>query len=111
MSSDGVSAGKLLDLRFGPCSTVFCLARGNDAGAAKHGKFGRMTIAPRCSECVHRRGAGIIAHHAGYCIDEDGLAVSTGAVDEDQGLLAHNTSQAVSAPLLKEVNQLAVIAG
>ena len=43
-------------------------------------------------------------------VQEDGLAVLAGTVDEDQGVFLHRSAEAIAAELLKEPDQLRIVA-
>ena len=70
----------LLNAGFVPGPTFLRFGGDDESGAGEHGKIGRVPIAARCNEGVHRRRHGIVAEYADDGISKGGFAGAAVAV-------------------------------
>jgi hypothetical protein len=81
-----IAAGQVLHAGLGPSPSFLGLGRRHEAGAAQHGDVGRATLANRHGQRVHCGDRRVVAQDRRHGVQEDGLAVLAGAIDEDQGV-------------------------
>ena len=106
-----IAASHLLDASLGPGPAFLGFGGGDQPRAAKHREVGRMLVRVGSRERVHRRRDRVVLHDGLDHVEKDALAVPARPVDEHQRVFARQPRQAISAPLLKEFDQVGVVAG
>jgi hypothetical protein len=75
------------------------------AGAAQHGKVGRVPVAVRDGESLHGSDLGVIAEDRSPSVEEHALAVTAGAIEEEQRMIADRAGERIAEHAPRECDE------
>ena len=100
---EAITAGEGLDLGFGPRPADFDFGGNGEADAAQAGNFGGVAFCGAGHQQLGANAEGVILPDAKQRVDEYGLTVGAGAVEEKQDVLFGIAGKAIISQALKVI--------